>query len=276
MDNTVNIFKLVQNHHRRLESTFKLELAGHHAKQYDSVETTYYGCNFSIILSGQGSYTHLGTTYTVKAPCVIIQWPGEQVCYGPDKGTSWQELYLVYSSELLDKLIERKFFHRQKTYWQFVNKRLILPMIYKFVEQLSDLTPSTELDLLDSSAESIIMHTLLNESALLKEDKELIAYIVKELQTNPAHDYHFDELARQNGMSPATFRRKWMKQVGIPPGKFHIQKRIEEACRMLSETTLTVNAIAESLNFTDPLYFRRRFKIETNTTPSSYRKHSTR
>lgn len=266
-----NIFKLLENHPRKLNSNFKLELAGYHADKVEQIDRTYTGCNFSIILKGQGSYSHLGKKYSVNAPCVIIQWPEEHAVYGPDKGTTWEELYLIYPPASFEKLLQRKFLSYEKPYWEFGNKHTLLPLVHDFVTQLEDITPSTELDLLDLLAESIITHTLVNESATLKKDEEIILEVMREVQSHPAKEYSFDEWARQHGISPATFRRKWMKQVGMPPGKFHIQKKVEEACRLLTETNLKINAIAVQLNFADALYFRRRFKIETGLTPSQYR-----
>jgi len=52
-----------------------------------------------------------------------------------------------------------------------------------------------------------------------------------------------------------------------------MQLRIGEACRLLVETHLSVGEIAAATGFTDPLYFYRRFRIETGATATDYRKN---
>jgi AraC-like DNA-binding protein len=47
--------------------------------------------------------------------------------------------------------------------------------------------------------------------------------------------------------------------------------KIEEACRLLVETRKKVGEIAEVLGFSDPLYFSRRFRLETGVTAAEYR-----
>ena len=272
MDNVAEIVKLLENHPRRLNLAMPLKMAGYLNPQRSWVDQPFESCNFSVILRGQGTCTHMGKTWRVKAPCVMIQWPGEHAHYGPDEGSHWEELFFIYPAEKLEQLISSKLFSRDKLFWQIGDKRTLQPLVYEFVDMIEDLTASTELDHLDRLAEQIVMESLFLESSTLKKDEEVISSIVESIQANPVVDYDFDELARKNGISARTFRRKWMKIVEMPPGKFLIRKRIDEACRLLAETQMSVNQIADDLNFTDPLYFRRRFKIETTTTPSEYRR----
>ncbi|MGO4376562.1 helix-turn-helix domain-containing protein, partial [Paenibacillus sp. MCAF20] len=47
--------------------------------------------------------------------------------------------------------------------------------------------------------------------------------------------------------------------------------RMEYACRLLSETDLPINEVAEQSGYSDYFYFSRIFKRTKGTTPSSYR-----
>ena len=54
--------------------------------------------------------------------------------------------------------------------------------------------------------------------------------------------------------------------------KYLTDYRLREACRLLRTTTLGVSEIAARLGFGDALYFSRRFRQKTGSSPSQYRK----
>jgi hypothetical protein len=56
----------------------------------------------SFILSGVGEYRAGSRTWTVKAPCVITQWPGQHFEYGPRP--VWEEFFIMYEKNVLPRL----------------------------------------------------------------------------------------------------------------------------------------------------------------------------
>ncbi len=62
------------------------------------------------------------------------------------------------------------------------------------------------------------------------------------------------------------------KEVGCTIGEYLQQKRIKTAKTLLKETNLSVKEIAAKVGYADAAYFARRFKKETDLTPSDYRK----
>lgn len=63
------------------------------------------------------------------------------------------------------------------------------------------------------------------------------------------------------------------KHLGISPLQYIINQKLEDARRMLLNSSDTVEAIAISLNYDDPHYFMRQFKNRFGMTPSEFRKH---
>ena len=80
------------------------------------VRARFDTCNFSMILRGEGRYERAGVTWPVQSPCVITQWPGEPVAYGPAGGT-WAEWYLVYDRSRLKRFRERGLVDPSKPVW---------------------------------------------------------------------------------------------------------------------------------------------------------------
>ncbi|MES2309699.1 MAG: AraC family transcriptional regulator, partial [Verrucomicrobiota bacterium] len=60
------------------------------------IRRAFNTCNFSLILRGRGEFRRAGKIWKVESPCVITQWPGEFVQYGPSVLETWSELYFIY------------------------------------------------------------------------------------------------------------------------------------------------------------------------------------
>ena len=67
------------------------------------------------------------------------------------------------------------------------------------------------------------------------------------------------------------FTRLFKKYYGKSPTEYKVQIRIDQAKNMLIETDMRIKAIAESVGYSDALYFSRAFKKECGYSPSEYR-----
>lgn len=64
------------------------------------------------------------------------------------------------------------------------------------------------------------------------------------------------------------------KEIGVPPIKYLIIKRMEEAKRMLVGTELNVSKISEILGYDNPIYFSQIFKKTVGISPANYRERA--
>src|SRR6478735_4663307 len=85
---------------RRMPARFQLATMDLLKTKRHWIRYKFDSCNFSLILRGRGRYLRSGVWYPVVAPCVITQWPGEPLEYGPEAGEDWDEFYLIYPREL--------------------------------------------------------------------------------------------------------------------------------------------------------------------------------
>lgn len=237
----------------------------------DVVRQRFNTCNFSLILRGRGTYYRKKKLWSVLAPCVITQWPGEPLQYGPAKGETWDELYLIYDASMMGWFRQRGFVDESRPVWPIHN----IDGVLEHVESLRALfhQPSeSSVDRVDRICERIILESLLPG---VKSEPPIADAVVRRIVTRlhrnlqEAHD--FPQMAREYGVSYSTLRRRWIAAMRVTPGRYLLNMRIQKARQLLAETTLQVREIATRTGFQDILYFSRRFKLETKLNPSQYR-----
>lgn len=96
---------------------------------------------------------------------------------------------------------------------------------------------------------------------------------VRAVEAEPWRDWSVEALARAVGLSLPQLNRRWRHFTGTSPRRFVIQARCATARRLLEESTLTVQEIADSLGYRDVFFFSRQFKRETGSAPRAYREN---
>lgn len=91
------------------------------------------------------------------------------------------------------------------------------------------------------------------------------------------HDQFFEPLtipyiAASVGIHPVHFAREFRKLCHCTPGEYVRQLRIEEACRKLRLSNMSLAAIANATGFADQSHFSRTFKRLMRMTPAEYRR----
>jgi len=80
-----------------------------------------------------------------------------------------------------------------------------------------------------------------------------------------------DDLAARARMTPRTFARHFVDNVGTTPHQWLTTQRIELGRELLESTTLTVAAVAHRCGYGSSDAFRAAFTATTGTTPAAYR-----
>ncbi|EEF22378.1 HTH-type transcriptional regulator glxA, putative, partial [Ricinus communis] len=80
-----------------------------------------------------------------------------------------------------------------------------------------------------------------------------------------------DRLAEQAGMTPRTFARSYVSQLGRTPAKMVEAMRLEAACRALEKTTLPLETIAATTGYVEEQNLRRVFQRQLGVSPGQYR-----
>lgn len=134
--------------------------------------------------------------------------------------------------------------------------------------------------MVESLSRALVVHLLRNHSNLSVRRAEA-ADSISPGRVKRVIDYmheHLDEpmplaeLAAVGRLSVSRFVRAFHAAVGKPPHRFLIQLRIEEACRLLETSELSVTEIGLRCGFDQPSHFASMFRTIVGMPPSAWRR----
>lgn len=87
------------------------------------------------------------------------------------------------------------------------------------------------------------------------------------------HEFHtVTSLARHVGASPSHLAHTFSREFGISPMNYVQGLRMSAARDLLTFTHLSVTEVARRVGYVDPLYFSRRFRLLSGSTPTAFRR----
>ncbi|WKE65164.1 AraC family transcriptional regulator N-terminal domain-containing protein [Gallaecimonas kandeliae] len=111
--------------------------------------------------------------------------------------------------------------------------------------------------LLEALAQGQIHHGLLAAMAHLK--------------ASPGQPLDMERLSREACISKAQLYRLFRQELGLTPGEYQQQLRLDQARQWLSEGLMSVTEVAFELGYQSLSHFSRRFKAATGLSPGRYR-----
>jgi AraC-like DNA-binding protein len=102
-------------------------------------------------------------------------------------------------------------------------------------------------------------------NSLLHEPKAVS--LQKLMENNYCFNLKLEELARLSNRSLSTFKRDFKRQFKITPGKWLIEKKLDHAMNLLTNTDKTVSEAAFESGFENLSHFSRAFRDRFGVTP---------
>ena len=87
--------------------------------------------------------------------------------------------------------------------------------------------------------------------------------------TDFAPDY--EDIARRFGMGLSTLRRRFRESTGVSIHQHVMRIRVDEARRLLAETSLPIARIADLLHYDNVYFFSRQFRQSCGVSPTEFR-----
>ena len=92
------------------------------------------------------------------------------------------------------------------------------------------------------------------------------------LEQNLDCEISMEKLAKEIHMGYESLRKDFRKKYGISPGKYRIEKKMEQACLLL-ESGIPIKEIAQMVGYVDVYSFSKQFTKTYHIAPGKYRKN---
>lgn len=95
---------------------------------------------------------------------------------------------------------------------------------------------------------------------------------VEFIQNNYCNPIHITDIADYVCINRSYLYTLFQKELGVSPQDYLSNYRLTQASELLVITDISIESVAFSCGYSDPLVFSKAFKAKYGTTPSRYRR----
>jgi AraC-like DNA-binding protein len=235
------------------------------------------------VITGKGRFTIQGREIQLGAGDSFIIEPEQLVSYISDEAEPWYYRWIAFTGSQAAELVASTGISAQQTILHSVKRRRV-PLIFRQVGRTfhekkagSHLRANGYLHLLLAEFSEALAPSSPLGDVPHSESERIIAQAIHYLSTQYAEPITIEMMAESLGYNRAYLSRLFKQHTKITPVTFLLKLRIDKARLLLRERLeLTVEQIASSVGFHDPLYFSKQFRRWYGVSPTEYREQMKR
>ncbi|MDE0840362.1 MAG: AraC family transcriptional regulator [Kiritimatiellae bacterium] len=226
------------------------------------------------IVRGEGLFESEATgRMKVKAGNLCVLLPDAWHRYRPNPKTGWDEYWVSFDGDMPRRLMEQGILSPKQAVYDVGLDESIL-RCYK------DLIDVIEADRIGGRqiGATLTAQLIARARAATRVDDDPAHKMLRDavffIEQNVNQPINFQQFAKTVNVGYSSFRHEFKRHIGLSPKQYHLELRISKAKSLLTNTTLTVKEIADSLNFDTPYYFMKLFKKRVEMSPTQWRRYS--
>lgn len=227
------------------------------------------------ITAGRGFFygrSHEGTE--IGAGDMILLRPGQWHSYMPDRETGWHEYWIGFRGPNIDTRFRNDFVDENLEIVRIGVREEVTALYNRAMEVAENERPSYQQYLagIANLLLGMIMYYHANRQFVSMDAVGRIDRARRIMREEFLSEISPEEVARRVNMSYSWFRKMFRDYTGISPAQYMQKLRLQEACRLLSGTSLSIKEIAFRLNCGDTSYFSNLFRRHLRMPPNEYRR----
>lgn len=225
-------------------------------------------------LSGKGKFTIGGKTYPLKAGYGFLIVPDELAYYVADDKDPWTYAWVGFGGNRAKAIVSQLGLSVN----QPVFKSTASEDIYALVKDMMDHnTFSVEDVLRRNGLLSMFLSVIASGISVTAKSDQGSAndYVTKAqdyIRSNYCNPIKVSDIANYVCINRSYLYTLFEKTLGISPQQYLTSYRIAKAVELLQLTRLSIESVAISCGYSDPLVFSKAFRQEKKMSPSQYRK----
>ena len=215
-----------------------------------------------------------GPSKIFNGPCVLLTRPGFSYLYGAPEGESRHHCFVCFSGPKIKNYISGGLLPDENGEHLFpiAHPEIFYKCFMELKNMLTDnmLTSDRSVHLLEGLL--LLLHETEKVELISNHLIAPLNELCEEIRDKPELDWNFSDEAITMNISYMHFRRVFKQHVGIPPGRYLQQCRLDKAAEKVLMSNKQIGRIAEECGFEDQQYFSRIFKQYIHISPNQYRK----
>lgn len=224
------------------------------------------------VIRGKGEYVDPhGNKHPLLAGSVFQRHPDIVHTTYIDPDSDWAECFIDFGTNLYNSLVAYKIIRDDHFVYQIKPDKTIETECFGLMLRLEN---SSEAELPFLAADIIALLSRIIRSCTSVEESDMDKIIDQSciyFSKNPAERIELKEYCRENGIGYEHFRKVFRQKIGISPGQYIVNRRMDAACQMLRISQQPINEIASELGYSTQYEFSAQFKKFIGVSPKTYR-----
>ena len=225
-----------------------------------------------LVLSGKGTFKVNGEQWNLQAGDLFLIKPSQLIVYTADAEDPWEYCWVGFNGACANKLTTQLPFTDLAPIHHAKNGSALKEAILN-IYKARGLEPQDEAAMvgyLYLFIAELMKETRDSEPHATSSASQYVLNAIKYIQFHYSHDISINDVAKSVGVSRSHLYRVFMSNVGKSPIDYLTEYRVNEACNLLRNSTLSIAEVAVSVGFFDQFYFSRVFKKAVGMPPSKY------
>lgn len=231
------------------------------------------------VMSGKGTFQCMGRTYELAAGDSFFIFPGELFRYTADREEPWTYRWVGFRGDRAEDMLSLLDITRHKPVAKPTSHNRAAVLFHQIERTLSLSEPGCDMRsggmMRQLLAEYERGDSRRAEQANGKQSpiEQQVERTIRWLSVQYSKPISIEEMSRSLGYNRTHLSKMFKQYTGMTPMHFLLKLRMERA-KMLLREKLTVEQVAASVGFTDPLYFSKQFKKWFDRSPTEYRQET--
>jgi len=229
------------------------------------------------ITKGKGMISFVpGEEFELNKGRIFILFPGQWHSYYPNAETGWNEYYIGFQGQLIDKILENNFISAENQILEVGFHEELVNLFSRAIEIAEEEKAASQQYL-----GGIVMHMIglvLSVSQNNLFEKNEVTQKIEQakiiMNENLFKNIDPEILAEKLNISYSWFRKVFKDYTGYAPAKYFQELKLRKAKQLLIGTSHSVKEISYMLDYNSTEHFFTLFKKVTGFTPLEYRAYA--
>ena len=228
-----------------------------------------------FVMDGKGTFMVENTTYQLGAGEGFVIEPGKQTFYQADAKEPWTYFWIGFDGTLAGSILSKMGLGNSHLTFRCDNGEPMRDIVFDMLKY--NRANDTD-ELMIESLLFKLLSTMMSGIAVgmpgIVKGNEYVRKAVEYIQNNYARQIHVKDVADYVNINRGYLYSLFKEEMNMSPQEYLSNLRLTRAAEQLNTTNYSIEVIATSNGYGDPVVFTKAFKKMHGMSPSKYRQRT--